>query len=244
MSDTKVKTPKTADERRAEADSLHDSIGTRLEELTSTEGWARFLAFATGFHSFSLSNVLLILSQRPDASRVAGLVDDTEAAIALEQLGWPVGGNAPRPGLAKRAAGDLSSRMDEEGEVASGASSPMHERFGGHRLQPESPVFGTVSDRDLITLADLLCRSLEFHSMLVAAKVMGEIGVRGLWPAVIDRRSRSIRLSAPDASEEDSRRVASKQLQRFRDENFPVEPEQFDDDPNEAAKRRNAYIAF
>ncbi len=72
MSDTKIKTRKTADERRAEADTLHESIGSQLEELTSTEGWARFLAFATGFHSYSLSNVLLILSQRPDASRVAG----------------------------------------------------------------------------------------------------------------------------------------------------------------------------
>jgi len=72
MSDTKIKTRKTADERRAEADTLHESIGSQLEELTSTEGWARFLAFAAGFHSFSLSNVLLILSQRPDASRVAG----------------------------------------------------------------------------------------------------------------------------------------------------------------------------
>jgi len=72
MSDTKVKTRKSAEERRAEADTLHESIGSQLEELTSTEGWARFLAFATGFHSYSLSNVLLILSQRPDASRVAG----------------------------------------------------------------------------------------------------------------------------------------------------------------------------
>ena len=72
MSVTKIKTRKTAAERRTEADTLHESIGSQLEELTSTEGWARFLAFATGFHSWSLSNVLLILSQRPDASRVAG----------------------------------------------------------------------------------------------------------------------------------------------------------------------------
>ena len=69
--DTKIKTRKTADERRAEADAPHESIGSQLEELTSTEGWARFLAVATGFHSCSLSNVLLILSQRPEASRVA-----------------------------------------------------------------------------------------------------------------------------------------------------------------------------
>ena len=72
MSDTKIKSRKTAEERRAEADTLHESIGIQLEALTSTEGWARFLKFATGFHNYSLSNLLLILSQRPDASRVAG----------------------------------------------------------------------------------------------------------------------------------------------------------------------------
>lgn len=72
MTATKIKTRKSADERRAEADQLHESIGSQLEELTSTEGWAKFLAIATGFHRYSLSNVLLILSQRPDASRVAG----------------------------------------------------------------------------------------------------------------------------------------------------------------------------
>jgi antirestriction protein ArdC len=72
MTSTKIKTRKTADERRAEADQLHDSITGQLEELTSSEGWARFLATATGFHRYSLSNVLLIQSQRPDATRVAG----------------------------------------------------------------------------------------------------------------------------------------------------------------------------
>jgi antirestriction protein ArdC len=69
---SKIKTRKTAEERRAEADRLHESIGTQLEELTSTEGWATFLRLATGFHRYSLSNVLLIQSQRPGATRVAG----------------------------------------------------------------------------------------------------------------------------------------------------------------------------
>lgn len=122
--------------------------------------------------------------------------------------------------------------------------SPMGGRFTGHRLRPEAPVFGKVSDRDLFTPADVLCRSLEFHSMLVASKVMSEVAARNLWPAVIDRRAPSVRLSTPDASEDDARRVAAEQIQRFRDEHFPVEPERPNDDPLEAAKRRNGYIAF
>lgn len=122
--------------------------------------------------------------------------------------------------------------------------SPLSDRFTGHRLRPEPPVFGKVSDRDLVTLADVLCRSLEFHSMLVASRVMGEVGARELWPAVIDRRAYSIRMSATDVSEGDARRVAAEQIQRFRDEHFPVDPEQFDDEPIEAAKRWNGYIAL
>lgn len=122
--------------------------------------------------------------------------------------------------------------------------SPMSDRFTGHRLRPEPPVFEKVSDRDLMTLADALCRSLEFHSMLVASKVMSEVDSRNLWLAVIDRRAHSIRLSTPDASEADARRVTAEQIQRFREEHFPVEPEQFDDDPREAATRWNGYLAF
>ena len=38
--------------------------------------------------------------------------------------------------------------------------------------------------------------------------------------------------------------VAGEPIQRFRDEHFPVEPEQFDDDPAEAARLWNGYIAF
>lgn len=122
--------------------------------------------------------------------------------------------------------------------------SPMSDRFTGHRLRPEPQVFGEVSDRDLVTLADVLCQSLEFHSMLVASKVMIEVDARNLWPAVIDRRGHSIRLSAPDTSEGDTGRIAAEQIQRFRDEHFPVETEQFDDDPSKASERWNGYIAF
>jgi hypothetical protein len=120
----------------------------------------------------------------------------------------------------------------------------MEHRFRGHRLRPEPPVFDEVSDRDLITLADVLCRSLEFHSMLVASKVMTEVGARSLWPAVVERRARSLRLSAPDTSHDDARQAAGEQIERFRSEHFPVEPEQFGEDPSDAANRWNGYIAF
>jgi antirestriction protein ArdC len=62
----------TAEERKAQAEALHESIATQVEQLRDSDRWTQFLAFAAAFHAYSLNNVLLILSQRPDAERVAG----------------------------------------------------------------------------------------------------------------------------------------------------------------------------
>lgn len=58
--------------RKAQAEALHESIATQVEQLRDSDRWTQFLAFASAFHRYSLNNVLLILSQRPDAERVAG----------------------------------------------------------------------------------------------------------------------------------------------------------------------------
>jgi antirestriction protein ArdC len=58
--------------RKAQAEALHESIATQVEQLRDSDRWTQFLAFAAAFHRYSLNNVLLILSQRPDAERVAG----------------------------------------------------------------------------------------------------------------------------------------------------------------------------
>lgn len=62
----------TADERRVQAEQLHESIADQVAALTDSVQWRRFLDFMGGFHAYSLNNVLLILSQFPAASRVAG----------------------------------------------------------------------------------------------------------------------------------------------------------------------------
>lgn len=68
----KIKTRKTAEQRRAEADALHESIGQQVDQLRESDAWQQFLHFAQAFHSYSLNNVLLILAQMPTATRVAG----------------------------------------------------------------------------------------------------------------------------------------------------------------------------
>ena len=68
----KVACSKTAEQLKEEAERLHEGIAAQVEELTKTGGWAAFLRVAVGFHQFSFSNLLLIWSQCPGASRVAG----------------------------------------------------------------------------------------------------------------------------------------------------------------------------
>jgi len=68
----KITTTKTADERRAEAETLQASIAEQVEHLRDSEAWTNYLNFAQSFHHYSLGNLLLILAQLPEASHVAG----------------------------------------------------------------------------------------------------------------------------------------------------------------------------
>lgn len=75
---TGTKTRKTAakgrtpEQKRAEMEALHQQLAESVDALRSSDQWAAYLAFCASFHHYSLSNLLLILAQRPEASRVAG----------------------------------------------------------------------------------------------------------------------------------------------------------------------------
>lgn len=68
----KIKTTKTAEQRRAEADALHASITEQVEALRDSDAWQQFLEFAQSFHSYSLGNLMLIQAQMPEATQIAG----------------------------------------------------------------------------------------------------------------------------------------------------------------------------
>ena len=68
----KVKTRKTANQRRAQAEALQQQITDQVESLRDSGQWQQFLDFAHNFHNYSLNNLLLILGQNPNASAVAG----------------------------------------------------------------------------------------------------------------------------------------------------------------------------
>jgi len=51
---------------------LHERLAREVAALRTGEDWQRWLKTASRFHSYSFQNTLLILSQRPDATSVAG----------------------------------------------------------------------------------------------------------------------------------------------------------------------------
>jgi hypothetical protein len=62
----------SVEEKKAQSEALHNSISDQVELLRNSDRWAAFLNFARSFHDYSLNNLLLILSQKPEASHVAG----------------------------------------------------------------------------------------------------------------------------------------------------------------------------
>lgn len=61
-----------AERYRAEAAALQEQLAEQVQQLVDSDHWRQFLKFTGSFHQYSLNNLLLIMKQNPDASRVAG----------------------------------------------------------------------------------------------------------------------------------------------------------------------------
>lgn len=68
----RIRTTKTLEQRRAEAEALHATIAAEVDKLREPAGWTRFLDGAHHLNRYSLNNVLLVLGQCPEATAVAG----------------------------------------------------------------------------------------------------------------------------------------------------------------------------
>lgn len=66
MTDTK------ASDRADRVRELQSQLEHQVADLVSGDDWARMLETASKFHRYSANNVMLIMLQRPDATRVAG----------------------------------------------------------------------------------------------------------------------------------------------------------------------------
>ncbi len=61
-----------AEARRQLAVQLHATITEKVDALTESDAWRAYLDAAMSFHEYSFRNILLILAQKPEATRVAG----------------------------------------------------------------------------------------------------------------------------------------------------------------------------
>ncbi len=59
-------------ERNEKLEGAHARLVEAVKELNSSESWTRYLKISARFHTYSVPNQILILSQRPEATRVAG----------------------------------------------------------------------------------------------------------------------------------------------------------------------------
>lgn len=127
----------TAEGRRAQAEALHESIAEQVAAMTDSEQWRRFLDFMGGFHTYSLNNVLLILSQYPTASRVAGF-------RAWQQKGRQVrkGERGIRIfgyGTKKITGADGEPELDDDGKPKTRAYFPILSVFDVSQTDPIDP---------------------------------------------------------------------------------------------------------
>jgi hypothetical protein len=69
---TKTSAADKAEARRQLAEQWQATITDKVAALTSSDAWRAYLDAAMSFHDYSFRNTLLILAQKPDATRVAG----------------------------------------------------------------------------------------------------------------------------------------------------------------------------
>lgn len=69
---TEAERARRDEERKAKLEAAHDMLVAKIHELTRSDEWLAMLRTAARFHSYSWRNCLMILAQRPDATRVAG----------------------------------------------------------------------------------------------------------------------------------------------------------------------------
>lgn len=72
MTQTDATSAPGIDLSRIRHDGAREALAKAIDELTTSEGWLRWLESRARFHSYSLNNTLMILTQRPDATQVAG----------------------------------------------------------------------------------------------------------------------------------------------------------------------------
>jgi len=69
---TKARPRRTAEQRREQAQELHDQLTNQVATLAESDNWKAWLRFTANFRALSVNNSWLVFAQRPDATHVLG----------------------------------------------------------------------------------------------------------------------------------------------------------------------------
>lgn len=143
----KVSSTKKAN-RQAEMEALHEKLAQSVEDLRTSSRWTAYLDAVRSFHSYSASNLLLILIQMPEAAQVAGY------------RAWQDKGRQVRKGeksIRILGTGTVKVTKDDEDEAGEDTETPGRRRIffpvSVFDVSQTDPIEGT---EDVLTVAQPL----------------------------------------------------------------------------------------
>ncbi len=84
MKDSKY-IPKSKEEKKKEIDNTLKKLEQGVKEVFTSENYANYLKFFSKFHHYSFSNVIMILMQFPEASKVASFKTWNELGMKIKK---------------------------------------------------------------------------------------------------------------------------------------------------------------
>jgi hypothetical protein len=135
---TRKASPAQLAERDQKLAAAHERLTAGIAELTSGEAWAAMLAASSRFHQYSLNNVLMILSQCPEATQVASYKRWTELGRQVRKGEHGIAIFAPMTYRPREDEVDANAQRDSQGRPA--------QRVRGFRLVPVFDISQTDGD--------------------------------------------------------------------------------------------------
>ena len=200
MSTTKKRSKKTPEQRQEEIKALRERQESAILALVNSEEWTRYLDSMKYLREYSLNNMLLILTQMPEATRVAGFNTwknlgrrvTSGRGSSLKIWGKPY---RPKIWVAKGTEGNTRVYEEKDGKVkidAPFSRCPILSVFDiSHTAGEPLPevVFDLTDGNDVASheeIIDSLTAWLESERWTVATETLGG-GVKG-YTSHLDRR--------------------------------------------------------
>lgn len=143
-------TKKDAEAKKAEAAELHAQIAAKVETLANGDEWMNYLRFMSGFHKYSLNNVMLMWAQAHVAGR--------EAPSLVAGFGqWQDKGYQVRKGekgmrifaFSKKMLRDAEGKpvRDEDGKIRYRVFFPVVSVFDVSQTEPVTEAYTTFKGK-------------------------------------------------------------------------------------------------